>query len=59
MINGTMRNDPDIRIEIHATTGTTVIAGITTIPMKRSRRTKNIGATIGIIKEGIVMTTTV
>ena len=59
MIKGAKRNDPDIRIEIHAMTGTTVIAEITMIPMKRSRRTKNIGATTGIIKEGVVTTTTV
>ena len=59
MIKGAKRNDPDIRIEIHAMTGTTVITGITTIPMKRGRRKKNIGATTGIIKEGVVATTTV
>ena len=59
MIKGAKRNDPDIRIEIHTMTGTTVITGITTIATKRSRRTKNIGATTGIIKEGVVMTTTV
>ena len=58
MTNADKPNDPNLWIIISVRNGNIGITGITMISRKKSRN-KNIAATIGIIKDGIVTTTTI